>query len=390
VAEAKRLSFAWRMRLQCLFNARRFKSRANYLNFLLILFILLSTVAAVWVTYIDLHGELFPFESPIWKKWLDHSTLLLPLIATILRGLISILNPYGKYVALQNACCSLESEIYRYRCKVGKYSSFRQRAVPVLLSTKKDKDGEPELQAPPPKPKLPREHFSETLDGIWRNLAASDISSGSLTVPPVNADPMADINKRIRRNKGKQRGFLEPLVDKMLENDAARAFEEAEEEREENKGVLATCCRRLYRGCMRAKLWLSRSYGSSEDTTDYGISAMTVDDYILKRMAPVMAEMTTQTPGLSKRSILYTVFAMCLSVSASALSTFDQTVFIPVALAIAGAIGSWDNYNQVDLRLAVTNAAIHNLSEVRGEPMPAVGCMIYYHFKCMSSAYHIL
>jgi hypothetical protein len=51
-AEAKRLSYAWQMRLQCAFNAKRFKWQSDVLNFLLILFVLLATLSAVWLTYV--------------------------------------------------------------------------------------------------------------------------------------------------------------------------------------------------------------------------------------------------------------------------------------------------------------------------------------------------
>lgn len=359
VAEAKRLSFAWRLRLQCIYNSRRFKIRADYLNFLLILFIFLSTISAVWITYIDLHGNLVDGvdDSDAFHDILDKTTLLLPLIATILRGLISILNPYGKYIALKNATAQLEGEIYRYRCKVGKYSTFN----PVAEEEEKSKN-ENAAPSSPKKQKAPREHFAQALDTIWKRLAASDISNGSLSVPPSGKDPLHDINKRIRKNKGKQKGFFEPLVDKELEMDAARAFEETQEERETNKSFCATAWRKMWRYVRRKTYTGSSAW--RENITDYGISAMSVDDYIYMRLVPTLAELSTKTPGLSKTTMSFTVIAMLLSVSASALSTFNLAVFIPAALALAGALTSWGSYNQVDITLNATNSAIHNMSEV--------------------------
>ena len=130
-----------------------------------------------------------------------------------------------------------------------------------------------------------------------------------------------------------------------------------------DKSFWARTTRRLRR-MLRRSSPIAGSNAYRADVTDYGISAMSADDYIHLRLVPVLADMSSKTPGLSKTTTSFTVAAMVLSVSASALSTFDLAVFIPAALALAGALNAWGSYNRVDITLSVTNAAIHNISEV--------------------------
>lgn len=297
LAEARRLTIAWRMRLQCVYNAKIFKLRADCLNFFLILFILLSTVAAVWLTYIDLYGELFVgFDnSALFHEGLSQATLLLPLVATILRGLVSILNPMAKYIALQDAGAEIEGEIYRYRCKVGKYSSSNSRSEAEEWGKKDEaSDGKKKNQVKAGPPKPPRERFSNSLDAIWKRLAASDISNGSLSIPPARSGPLDDINRKIKQNREQQMMFFEPLVDRALELDAMSAFEEEQSESEEWKGTFAKATRTKQ---------IDHLYRSTEGTVDfdtmldYGISAMSADDYIRMRLVPVLAELSTKTPS---------------------------------------------------------------------------------------------
>jgi hypothetical protein len=170
-----------------------------------------------------------------------------------------------------------------------------------------------------------------------------------LTIPPSFYDPLADVNKRISKNKTRQRSFYEALVDKDLEKDALLAMEEVEEEHAHNKSFHAKLRRKL-------KRTFTSSAAVMEQQTDYGISALSAEEYLVLRMVAMNAEMSAKTPGLTTRSTGYTSLAIALSVFTSALSAFDLNVFIPAALALAMAITSWGNCNQVDLRLSSTNS----------------------------------
>jgi len=53
-----------------------------------------------------------------------------------------------------------------------------------------------------------------------------------------------------------------------------------------------------------------------------------------------------------------------LSVLSSVMSTFGLVVWIPVALAMASALGAWSSFQLWDLRLRLANAALHQLHGV--------------------------
>lgn len=130
--------------------------------------------------------------------------LLLPLAVTILRGFFASLDPMGKYAILKMAAVRIESEIYQYRTKVGRYNtrkmtSSQQQSNSSNSNSKKkdDKDNENHVQY------NPRKIFSQALDNIWSEIS-SDMASGVLLSPPDHSDPLDAVNKRILSNVKEQ------------------------------------------------------------------------------------------------------------------------------------------------------------------------------------------
>ena len=117
-ADNKRLTYAWRIRHKLLYNADRFKLQADILTFWFLVFNLLATFSAVCYVYIQLHLT----EHTSKAGYLLKANLLLPLMATLLRGVFSVLSPSNKYEILKDAAEQIESEIYMYRAKVGIYN----------------------------------------------------------------------------------------------------------------------------------------------------------------------------------------------------------------------------------------------------------------------------
>ena len=61
----------------------------------------------------------------------------------------------------------------------------------------------------------PRKAFSAALDAIWVDIAASDISKGSLVPPPESSDPLDDINARIAKTKSASAVFTDALKSRV-------------------------------------------------------------------------------------------------------------------------------------------------------------------------------
>jgi hypothetical protein len=206
-AESRRLTYAWRLRHLLLFNGARHKLVADILQVLIILFAFASTSAAVMYSYYNTNNC-----DDSWREYVEFIETLafiLPLVNTLFNGMFASLNPAGKSAILRLAATKVESEIYMYRTKVGAYSMRGSSGSKSEKNSKKDKGKDDQK-----KPKVqvnPRKIFSGSLEVIWTDLAASDISKGALVNPPLSDNPLADINDKIKANKDAQSLLIDAL-----------------------------------------------------------------------------------------------------------------------------------------------------------------------------------
>ena len=97
---------------------------------------------------------------------------------------------------------------------------------------------------------------------------------------------------------------------------------------------------------------------------DDGLSPLSADQYVKIRLLPMAASYSKKAPGLATSLHVSAILGVVLSVASSALSTFDLSVYIPAALAVSGAVTAWTSYQQIDLRLLQTNAALNQLNQL--------------------------
>ena len=197
VSEQKRLTYAWRLRHKFLFNANLFKLISDILMLAITLLTLSSTMSAVLYSFFTINPDvLVPHEFQITQAWLNYANLILPLAATIFRGIYASVSPMLKYVALKNACVQVESEIYMYRTKVGKYGvMFRKRPdadkdkdKDKKSGDKKNSDGDDKKSSSSSKRmggNNPRKAFSNALDSIWAELGTSGESKTFCSATPT-------------------------------------------------------------------------------------------------------------------------------------------------------------------------------------------------------------
>jgi len=272
--EEKRLSYAWKLRQLFMYNAVLQKFYADTLNFFVIVLSLWTTIVAVIYTFVSsapvssssgLFADAVGFSGFTSAKSQERAfstifalNICLPLIITVLRGLIAAFEPQVKYHQLHMAAVKLESEIYLYRCKVGKYSN-RKRENPSFgagvggsgggdrgasgeKSTQQKQQtggqgnsrsrgqasngggtslhiqqllgGESESSAD----KLTKE-FSSALEDIWKGLASSDINKGALVFPEDlhQHNPLEDTNRRIENNRREQKFLSQTFANRMEE-----------------------------------------------------------------------------------------------------------------------------------------------------------------------------
>lgn len=112
-AENRRLTYAWRLRQLLSYNAARQRVVSDFLEFLIILFTLFSTCAACFYTFSttkticssdgssnNSSSDQCPI-SQIGNDILNKLNLILPLLATVFRGISASLNPLQKWSVLK-------------------------------------------------------------------------------------------------------------------------------------------------------------------------------------------------------------------------------------------------------------------------------------------------
>lgn len=97
---------------------------------------------------------------------------------------------------------------------------------------------------------------------------------------------------------------------------------------------------------------------------DDGLSLLTAEEYLKYRLLPYLAVYTDITPGISRRITVVSIIVVILTVGSSVLTTFGQTLFIPIAMAFAATITSWQSYHQTEQKLIQTNSAILVLNQL--------------------------
>ena len=217
------------------------KLESDVLMCLITLFTMLSTISAVLYVWfgLDASSRLFsnPGDATLATLILLRANLLLPLLATIVRGIFASVSPMLKYVSLKNAAVALESEIYMYRTPPRDGGGGDKKIKGKKVKGDKEggkgssRGGEEKgenkgggggggggggsASASGDRSKQgtnPRRAFSNALDAIWAELAASDVQNGSLRLPFNPNRALDDVNKRISSNRKEQDSYLTLLA----------------------------------------------------------------------------------------------------------------------------------------------------------------------------------
>jgi hypothetical protein len=427
-AENRRLTYAWRLRHLMDYNAHRQKLMADVLYILVLVFTFLTTVAAIvygfYYAQVDSCGNNDELKLPL--AILGKLNLLLPLVATILRGILAALNPMAKYSVLKLASIKIESEIYLYRTKVGKYNVRKaQQASDNAASNNNKGNGNNQQKnkkdetAVTVKALNPRKIFSSAMENIWFELGASDIKKDALVKPPQYEDPLDEINDRIRNNveyqhlftkslrpptkalketvksnensgtttKGTTNGDQGSAVDNSIDVEKGIEITDIYRNRSDSKdsnmsgysynsekpsgndaaSVVGSVVGSVTNtneniGKVFSKADVKQS--KEEEMLDDGLSTLTADEYVRIRIYPVLASFLEKVPTFSNRVNTISVIVIGLSVTSAVFSAFDLVLWIPVAMAVSAFLTSWQSFSSVDTRLGQTNAAINQLNQL--------------------------
>ena len=220
--EAKRLTYAWRMHHLFEANASRLKSFATTLEIMVIVMTLSSTLASVVYSYLLSNGPKYGvvldsraagISMMASNYGLVALNLFLPLAISVLRAMSASMTPYSKYTALRIATVKIQTEIYTYRTKTGKYNLRKVQKKDKKKDDKGgggggdggggNKKGEEDFK--------PSKLLGLAMDGVWADLLSSDIQKGALIAPQIFYDPMDSANLIINSNIRLQKMLTENL-----------------------------------------------------------------------------------------------------------------------------------------------------------------------------------
>lgn len=385
----KRLTFAWRLRYKLLYNAARFHRQSNVLMFWFTVITLLSTWAAVLYTYVLLQGD----EETLGMEKYDElaldillkANMLLPLIATVLRGIFSVVSPLNKYNVLKDGAAAIESEIYMYRTGVGKYNP--RKPVESLPS---ESGGDVE-QNNTTVPTSPRVIFSNALDAIMAHCSEGELRNASVDTPKDLDNILVEVNDRLISNREEQDAYIHSLERKNTGvlslfgcfGGASQAAKKQADLVAAKRSAEKQKKRKLYGKAQEGgnswsiTRYLSCAFGakvapvsdnehadSGGKTHEDGLSKLSADEYVKLRLLPAMGQISAKTPKISASVYATSITVTVISVSSSALSTFGLSVFIPAALAFAGALTSWGDFQRNEQRLLQKNIALSKMRSV--------------------------
>lgn len=363
--DQKRLTYAWRLRHKLLYNADKFAAQSDFLMFWFIFFTLLSTWVAVVYTYFQLSKSSIVSESmdKLINDLLLKANLLAPLIATIIRGIFSILNPQVKNNALRDAAATIEAEIYMYRAKVGKYNPLRHTTI--TNSSDENNNSSTSLH--------PRVLFSTAVEDILSAATEGEVKASSLENPTNPSAILDEVNNRIKTNRVTQDAYLAPMPinNGGLLGLLTFGMVKSQAERNREKKIRSNNTSWSIFNCFQTKKITPSSSTTTTVTQtktkkhDDGFSTLSAEEYVRLRMLPMLGEISSESPGLSSTVNSLSIIVSILSVASSALSSFNQSSFIPALLSFSGALQAWNSYQQNDQRLLQKNIAIRTITKVK-------------------------
>jgi len=348
---------------------------SDTLQIMVIVFSLVNTIIAVLYTYMNPclgtsgSSSFNASGSSSSYQVLLILNLLLPLAVTILRGFFASLDPMGKYAILKMAAIRIESEIYMYRTKVGRYNARKitssQQQSNSNNKKKDDKESEVQVQY------NPRKIFSQSLDNIWKEIT-SDMAVAVLLSPPENSDPLDSVNKRIISNINEQNMLTTTLKQPQKENEKsakgiaayfsrsknmhvndndtainmADIYSSSNIENDDHKTLHLSPLGRQrsnsdsesvlndgasidggssIQGSVQNQLKIESDIelgkvkykGHEHHELDDGLGSLTADEYVKIRLTPLIASFSTKAPPMATLNTTVTLSTIFLSVTSS-------------------------------------------------------------------------
>ena len=253
---------------------------------------------------------------------LQRVNVALPLIMSFLITLYSTYRPMQKFAALWAAAKRLEGEAYRFRTRTGAYRAAQSSA----------------------KGSGHRQRFATACEDIFRDVSASDVRGGTLTL--VNVDTWADAVES---------------VEAVAPSKGRAATKKGSEE------VPTSRTARRAAG-HHVRIEPDEGEASAEPETaavlDDGFTVLSADKYLRERLIPALRRSQQRAPMLSRRLKLLQALTLLGSAVVVTLQSFELPAYTPIVLAIVAVIEFSVQYMQLESELPAANATTLALTRV--------------------------
>ena len=347
--EADRLAYAWRLVRVLEFNANRQGKTAARFQILMILitfFTVLVNIILQWAPedYLILHlipknttlVEIIPyFAHHLYvEEVLRAIAIILPLMLSLLLAAYNKFSPSERHGVLELSFRSLESEIYKYRLRVGVYSNrARERS---------GADGNEATAA-----QKPREIFAKVLDDVWTDVVQSDMRLGALVGPDDKLSDREWVLKRLSERENAASGAINLLGSPF----------DVRQVRTRKRGGNSNM------GTSRGALEISSTSASVGKVGDDGFKPFTVEMYLKSRLMPLIAEHQSVAPQLEFANDVLTLVVLLASISTAGLASLKQELWVPVIIGLQHAAESIKNYRGYPSRLEANNTVLSELNK---------------------------
>jgi len=250
------------------------------------------------------------------KENLASRTLLgIALLSSAVAGYTSLVSPNRKYIRLKSAAMKLESEIWKFRTRMGEY---RLKDAALLGETAADRESEASFASQ----LMTIEEGLRQVAGMGR----TEFYSVATTMPDTLSDPELDANS----------SFLSRWRRRMT-----KSLSVEKHHNQYNMG-----CKPLKKGA------------------DNNHSPETSDRYVQLRLIPARDAVQRKIPRLARLyCYLQAVILVSSTFSAALAATGDGTVTAIVA-SIAGCVASWQEFTGVEMKLDKLSEVAQKLDDL--------------------------
>jgi len=254
--------------------------------------------------------------------------LVMPLLTALLMALNARWAPTTKYNTLKEAHVFVEGEIFKCRTRTGDYSGSASGASTLAAEAQEAEDKEAGPGAGGKKKKAsapkgggnPRHVFAKKMEGMWNDLASSEVRQESLQKP--SSFDLISLNKHFE----------------CVEHPSL--YEEGKVLISNNKELIRQTLKRFKR-----------------HVDDDGLRSLSAGEYIDIRVTPFRKLYEGRSPDLRRNLTWFTVVIFCLTSVCTGLGAFENAQWIPVTMGISAGFAAALAYTQCEQRMYRTNQA---------------------------------